>query len=254
VTSARGAAEAAAAERAGAQAEVVALLERKPAWTAQDLERYMARLREGHALETRDRETRDGLARAERRLDEARARLDERVRARYHEEQVWSDTIRRNATWWTVGLMGLNVAVLLVNVVVVEPWRRRRLVGEIRTVMDGRPAAVVEGTSAVEGGAEPLAGGKQAALETVETGIPESVLAEESGSGTLDVLSAEPAVAVPQTRPIRSLDDVKDYVYSFFGQETLLLRRVDLTAVALQSGLLGAAVTAGVFMLVVRQR
>ena len=111
---------------------MVALLERKPAWTAHDLERYMARLREGHALEARGREAAEGSRAAERRLDEARARLDERVRARYHEEQVWSDTIRRNATWWTVGLMGLNVAVLLANVVAVEPWRRRRLVGEIQ--------------------------------------------------------------------------------------------------------------------------
>jgi sensitive to high expression protein 9 len=237
VADARVAAEGAAAERAGAQAEVVALLERKPAWSAGDLERYMARLREGHALEARDRGAREGLERAERRLDEARARLDERVRARYHEEQVWSDTIRRNATWWTVGLMGLNVAILLVNVVAVEPWRRRRLVEEIRGVLEGRMAALEDGVEALlaKGEAEPV----------VEP-------AEEAPLDLAVVQATE--VAAVDVRQIRSLDDLRDYVYGFFGQDTLLLRRVDLTAVAMQSGLVGAAVTAGVFMLLVRQR
>ena len=123
-----------------------------------------------------------------------------------------------------------------------------------------RPAAVVvEGTLGGGGRGPQAAGarGTRSCWRSLGRRFPESVdsAAAESGSGTpLDVLSAEAAVAVGEARPIRSLDDVRDYVYGFFGQEKLLLRRVDLTTVAAQSGLLGAAVTAAVFMLAVRQR
>jgi len=47
---------------------------------------------------------------------------------RYHEEQIWSDKIRRASTWGTFALMGVNVLLFVVVQVGLEPWRRGRLV------------------------------------------------------------------------------------------------------------------------------
>jgi hypothetical protein len=47
---------------------------------------------------------------------------------RYHEEQIWSDKIRRASTWGTFALMGVNVVLFIVVQVGLEPWRRKRLV------------------------------------------------------------------------------------------------------------------------------
>lgn len=47
---------------------------------------------------------------------------------RYHEEQIWSDKIRRASTWGTFALMGVNVLLFVVVQVGLEPWRRKRLV------------------------------------------------------------------------------------------------------------------------------
>lgn len=65
---------------------------------------------------------------AEREAEEAAAVLSKSILSRYHEEQIWSDKIRRMSTWGTWGLMGVNVLLFLIFQVAVEPWRRRRLV------------------------------------------------------------------------------------------------------------------------------
>jgi sensitive to high expression protein 9, mitochondrial len=50
------------------------------------------------------------------------------VNGRYHEEQIWSDKIRRASTWGTFALMGVNVLLFVVVQIGLEPWRRKRLV------------------------------------------------------------------------------------------------------------------------------
>ena len=50
------------------------------------------------------------------------------VDGRYHEEQIWSDKIRRASTWGTFALMGVNVVLFIVVQIGLEPWRRKRLV------------------------------------------------------------------------------------------------------------------------------
>lgn len=56
---------------------------------------------------------------------------------RYHEEQVWSDKIRSLSTYGSLAITGANVLVFLLAVILVEPWRRRRLVDklEVRYVL-----------------------------------------------------------------------------------------------------------------------
>lgn len=130
--------ETALAQQTASQKEVVGLLERKHSWSASDLERYMSLIRSEHLNEQAVRNAKESVQSADRALEEARAHLEKRERAQYHEEQIWSDTIRRNSTWITFGLMGVNILLLLSQLVVIEPWRRRRLVREIKTALDER--------------------------------------------------------------------------------------------------------------------
>ncbi|PKX97341.1 putative mitochondrion biogenesis protein (She9) [Aspergillus novofumigatus IBT 16806] len=114
--------------RSASQREVNELLQRKHAWSAADLERFTHLYRNDHTNEVAEMETQDALSAAERESEEAAAQLSKSILSRYHEEQVWSDKIRRMSTWGTWGLMGVNVLLFLIFQVAVEPWRRKRLV------------------------------------------------------------------------------------------------------------------------------
>ena len=96
----------------------------------------MALIRSEHSNELAVQAAKESLNEAERTLEEARSQLEKKERAQYHEEQIWSDTIRRNSTWVTIGLMGVNMLILLSSVIVIEPWRRRNMVKEFRAVLD----------------------------------------------------------------------------------------------------------------------
>lgn len=69
---------------------------------------------------------------------------------RYHEEQVWSDKvrplvvlvvpsslitvlpqIRSMSTYGSLAITGLNVLLFIVTLLLIEPWRRRRLVQNV---------------------------------------------------------------------------------------------------------------------------
>lgn len=128
--------DAAHAQQASAQKEVVGLLERKHSWSAADLERYMALIRSEHINDQAVQAAKDSVLAADTALEEARSQLEKKERSQYHEEQIWSDTIRRNSTWVTFGLMGLNIFLLLTSLIIIDPWRRRRLVREIRSALD----------------------------------------------------------------------------------------------------------------------
>ncbi|KAF1810430.1 mitochondrial distribution and morphology family 33, partial [Eremomyces bilateralis CBS 781.70] len=152
-------------QQASSQKEVVGLLERKHSWSAGDLERYMSLIRSEHVNEQAIQTAKDGLAGAERGLEEVRTRLEKKERQQYHEEQIWSDTIRRNSTWVTIGLMGLNIALLLSNVAIIEPRRRRRLVREIKAALAEQTEIQLSNTAT---GAEEVSA-------TVETTASDSV-------------------------------------------------------------------------------
>jgi len=102
----------------------------------------MALIRSEHINDQAVHAAKDAVLAAETALEEARSHLEKRERAQYHEEQIWSDTIRRNSTWVTFGLMGLNIFLLLASLLVIEPWRRRRLVREIRSALDAQILAL----------------------------------------------------------------------------------------------------------------
>jgi sensitive to high expression protein 9 len=115
--------------RSASQREVNELLQRKHAWSPTDLERFTELYRSDHANEQAEFAAQEQLAQTERTADEAQAQLGRSILARYHEEQIWSDKIRRASTWGTWGLMGFNVLLFIVVQLGLEPWKRKRLVG-----------------------------------------------------------------------------------------------------------------------------
>ncbi|KAJ9652171.1 sensitivity to high expression protein she9 [Neophaeococcomyces mojaviensis] len=114
--------------RSATQREVNDLLHRKHAWSPSDLERFTNLYRSDHANEQAEQKAHEELSKAEQQYEEASTKLAKSILARYHEEQIWSDKIRQMSTWGTWGLMGLNVLLFIVFQILVEPWRRRRLV------------------------------------------------------------------------------------------------------------------------------
>ncbi|KAL8799049.1 MAG: hypothetical protein Q9200_007634 [Gallowayella weberi] len=128
LASARTAYSAAIKQRSNSQREVNELLQRKHNWSPSDLERFTELYRSDHANELDENKAHEMLVKAEKAAEEAGAKLSESILARYHEEQIWSDKIRRMSTWGTWGLMGVNVLLFLVFQIGVEPWRRKRLV------------------------------------------------------------------------------------------------------------------------------
>ena len=128
VRAARAAYKSANTRRAATQREVTALLARKDAWSPTDLERFTTIYRDDHVIEHEVADAATELAEAEAAEQSIGARLNQGILRRYHEEQVWSDRIRRASTWGTWGLMGVNVLLFLGLQFVAEPWRRRRLV------------------------------------------------------------------------------------------------------------------------------
>jgi sensitive to high expression protein 9 len=140
IDSTKEALDAALEQQAASQKEVVALLERKHSWSSSDLERYMSLIRSEHLNDKAVREAKDAVDAAESALEEARSYLEKRERAQYHEEQIWSDTIRRNSTWVTFGLMGVNIFLLLLSLLILEPYRRRRMVREIKSALEAQQA------------------------------------------------------------------------------------------------------------------
>lgn len=171
---------------------MVGLLERKHSWAAGDLERYMSLIRSEHLNEQAVQRAKDELASAERTLEEARSTLERKERKQYHEEQIWSDTIRRNSTWVTFGLMGLNIFLLLANLVLFEPWRRRRLVREVRVALEENALATNEKITAATSTARP-------AIEAVVDDVV------EPAGEKMD--KVEEVVAETVAEPVQGVDD-----------------------------------------------
>lgn len=149
----------------------------------------MTLIRSEHNHEKAVQSASDQLGAAERELEDARSSLERLERLQYHEEQIWSDNIRRNSTWVTIGLMGANIFILLVTVVIIEPWRRKRLVIEIkrelerRIAADGKPHASAASLLPV---AEDSLAGRDRSDTELSTELSEARPGLENGSTTVD--------------------------------------------------------------------
>jgi sensitive to high expression protein 9 len=250
------------------------------------LERFTLLYRNDHTNEVSEVETQEALSRAEREAEEAAASLSKCILSRYHEEQVWSDKIRRMSTWGTWGLMGMNVLLFLIFQIAVEPWRRRRLV-------KGFEDKVVEALEK-EKASQQVVGQVNIPASVFAPILPEVIdstleTSSSESTGTVVVPSAtEKSVAVPTgvtdaTTPASTahvlpvattsasdssslysrLSEISSSPLSLefwqqISDELFSLRRItlsqhDMTVVAVQSAAAGAAVM-GLLIAIVRPR
>ena len=110
------------------QNEINALLQRKSSWDPADLEHFTKIYRENQNNVKLEIEKSQELKTMEKKTESLENDLYNAILTRYHEEQVWSDKIRRTSTWGTFLLMGVNILLFVVVQIVFEPWKRRRLV------------------------------------------------------------------------------------------------------------------------------
>jgi sensitive to high expression protein 9, mitochondrial len=246
VQSAKSSLDTALDQRNTSQKSVVALLERKSSWAASDLETYMSLIRSEHAHDQAVEASKDAVATAELALEEARARLERRERSQYHEEQIWSDTIRRNGTWVTLGLMGVNIALLVVNLVAVEPWRRRKLVGEIKGLLKADIETKKEALEALD-----TSEAENASVEATPAATGEN--ADNTVSQTNTAVEEPTALPVDPYQPL-NLEWISSYLRNPFGEQIIEIRKTDLTGLALQSAGVGYLLTWLVLYFIWRQR
>lgn len=269
------------AQKAASQKEVVALLERKHSWSATDLERYMALIRSEHANDQAVASARAELAAAERALEDSRARLERHERTQYHEEQIWSDTIRRNSTWVTFGLMGFNLFVLLATLVAVEPWRRKRMVREIKAALEDQKLASVaalaaaggagtEAMTEVEADIDAVVPPEGTSLEQLEAEADARALTSESTAipadtedhnGQLSERVAAQQEKLNDRDPLRERSNsgfvantvarARGVVQGLVDEKPIHVRKVDMAILALESAAAGAFVTSMIFMIIV---
>jgi sensitive to high expression protein 9 len=195
----------------------------------------MSLIRSEHINDQAIRLAKDSVISAEAALEEARTQLEKRERAQYHEEQIWSDTIRRNSTWVTFGLMGVNIFLLLLSLAILEPWRRRRMVREIKSAlqaqkeaMDAAPASLAPALVASTAQQE------LAAIEEEIDLVTDAADAEvEAAAPVSDAVVEEPRVpTIPESAVTDTLESVVDPVLATTAPEVLMDSSSHTTSVA----------------------
>lgn len=119
--------EQAVVQRSNSQREVNELLQRKSLWTDSDVGRFTTLVRQDHLYEQEEARAKAAVDETEAAVEREFTQLMKSILARYHEEQVWSDKIRSASTYGSLAALGLNLIVFILAIVVVEPWKRRRL-------------------------------------------------------------------------------------------------------------------------------
>jgi len=119
--------EQAVQQRAQSQREVNDLLQRKSTWTDEDVGRFTALVRQDPLFEQAESRAKATATSTEDEVERAFTELMRVILNRYHEEQVWSDKVRSASTYGSLTVLGLNLLVFVLAIVLVEPWKRRRL-------------------------------------------------------------------------------------------------------------------------------
>lgn len=258
------------AQRASTQREVTTLLARKDTWTPIDLERFTTLYRQDHELEAAVSEASAALTEAE--AEEARLSqaLNSGILKRYHEEQIWSDRIRRQSTWGTWGLMGVNVLLFLVLQFVAEPWKRNRLMKgiaaeekaaleavrreleEVKSVLERREAEEAERVAAAA-----------AAAAAAPAPVPDDeTIADPVAANAVVVDLPEAAPAYTTSPPIPTISRAESWkeflsdpslwrpaLKDLYSERRIDLRMRDASLIALEGAITGAITGATVVAL-----
>ncbi|KAJ2935415.1 hypothetical protein H1R20_g1678, partial [Candolleomyces eurysporus] len=119
--------EEAVIQRSKSQREVNDLLQRKSTWTDNDVSRFTTLVRQDHLYEQEEHRAKTAVDDSEEAVEKEFSQLMRLILARYHEEQVWSDKIRSASTYGQLAALGLNLLVFILAIILVEPWKRKRL-------------------------------------------------------------------------------------------------------------------------------
>ncbi|OKL58315.1 hypothetical protein UA08_06538 [Talaromyces atroroseus] len=246
--------------RSASQREVNELLQRKHAWSPADLERFTSLYRSDHTNEIAEVEAQEALTKAEHDLEEATAKLNRSILSRYHEEQIWSDKIRRMSTWGTWGLMGVNVLLFLIFQILVEPWRRQRLVkgfeekvkeaieteaAASRAIVAGltrtyeaealtAPVPVSEDDAVLEHNTEEIITENDSSIAVVSSpvdGAPPYVVSEQP---------SKMALLSDKVSTLLSTEYWKQFIRDTFSDRHVVLTQRELTNITIQSAAAGA--------------
>lgn len=133
---AKAAYEEAVVRRSNSQREVNDLLQRKSSWTDGDVGRFTSLVRQDHLYEQEESQAKTAVNVSEDAVEREFSQLLRIILARYHEEQVWSDKIRSASTYGSLAALGLNMLVFILAIIVVEPWKRRRLAQTFETKIE----------------------------------------------------------------------------------------------------------------------
>lgn len=243
------------------------------------MERFTELYRSDHANELQETQAHATLIQAEKEAEDAGAKLSESILRRYHEEQIWSDKIRRMSTWGTWGLMGVNVLLFLVFQLGLEPWRRGRLVrgfeekvrealeqgrnidsrdnvtgsGRDNVKVDWETEAVME----VDGVAQKRVIESQGSGGGAESAQVETVMGGEKELENIRSIEVEGIIDQVVEEEILSergrIALLKEKFKDLFSEHQVVVRRWDLTALALEGAAAGMTV-AGVIVLLWRPR
>lgn len=228
------------AKRATTQREVTTLLARKESWSPTDLERFTELYRTDHVLEGEVASAQEALTEAEVEEQDLSQKLNAGILKRYHEEQIWSDRIRRASTWGTWGLMGMNFVLFVVLQFVAEPWRRRRLVRGV----------VAEEKEVLEEVRGELAAVKLA----MQQRDIEEIIEEEAEAEAVEEFRE--TIPIPATTAKEFLSDParwKAAAEDLYSERRLDLRMRDVSALALEGAAAGAVVAGSLVWMLVRR-
>ncbi|KAF3062170.1 Sensitive to high expression protein 9 like protein, mitochondrial [Daldinia childiae] len=244
---ARSAYKSSVSSRSATQREVTTLLARQKMWSPTDFERFTALYRQDYELDAAVAARAAELEEAEREAERLGRELSAGILSRYHEEQIWSDKIRRMSTWGTWGLMGVNVLMFLVFQFGAEPWRRRRLVKgfeeKVREALEEerRLERAFRGAEKERRKIE-----KEAAAAAVETAIAAEVVDAEPV--TAELKPEEPADGIIIGPPITSwreslsnLEWWKAAYADLSSDKKVALKMRDVSIIALEGAAAGAA-------------
>ncbi|WFD46758.1 sensitivity to high expression protein she9 [Malassezia furfur] len=117
----------AVAERSAAQRKISDLLTRKASWNDSDLIEYTKLLHSEHSFAKAEERSEQEYEQAEDRMERGFDDLMRSVMRRYHEEHLWSDRVRSVSSYVSLGMGALNVLIFMLALLLVEPFKRRKL-------------------------------------------------------------------------------------------------------------------------------
>ena len=204
-------------------------------------------------------ETQQRAKEAEDAAAEAGVVYRELIQKARHEEQLWRDRIQYWSTWGTVVLVGSNLLLWAV----MEPWRRRRIVREIR----GEIQSLREERGREEVGLLGEVRRLLTALEQQRVGATEAATVQENEAAAQaagpepifsDISDASTTVShlgsTTEDRPASLITLISDLSRNPFNQQAVdaSLRPLDLTTLVAGAAAAGCLVTGSIAMILVR--